>query len=116
MATVNYRNDIRQAIKSTLDAAGFIDSSKIIVGGLYSIGYSSDEIEQMRQNYINGGYGYGHAKQALYEVICREFETERKRFDEFMSDTSLIEEELRIGAEKARKVGLEVLDRAKKKR
>ena len=33
-----------------------------------------EETQTMRNNYISGGYGYGHAKQALYEVIVRKYE------------------------------------------
>ena len=34
------------------------------VFALYKLLASPAQIEEMRQNYINGGYGYGHAKQA----------------------------------------------------
>ena len=27
-------------------------------------------IKKMKENYEAGGYGYGHAKQALFELIC----------------------------------------------
>jgi tryptophanyl-tRNA synthetase len=29
-------------------------------------------------NYLGGNYGYGHAKQALFELICETFKTEEK--------------------------------------
>jgi tryptophanyl-tRNA synthetase len=32
----------------------------------------------MKALYLGGNYGYGHAKQALYELICETFKTERE--------------------------------------
>ena len=63
----------------------------------------------MRNNYIKGGYGYGHAKTALYELILSKFERPRKRFNELMGNTQLLEKELQIGEEKARKIAQEKL-------
>ena len=31
------------------------------------------KLNTMKANYENGGYGYGHAKQALYELIIEKF-------------------------------------------
>ncbi|MDQ3292026.1 MAG: tryptophan--tRNA ligase, partial [Bacteroidota bacterium] len=47
---------------------------------LYSLLATPEETETMRQNYIGGNYGYGHAKQALYELIVRKFKKERELF------------------------------------
>jgi tryptophanyl-tRNA synthetase len=67
----------------------------------------------MRQNYLGGNYGYGHAKQALFELILEEFKSERARFDELMSNPSNIESLLLQGAEKAQPIANEVLSRFK---
>ena len=80
---------------------------------LYSLLASDSQIEEMRQNYLNGGYGYGHAKQALFELILEEFKEERKRFDELITQPELIEGLLMEGAQKARPVADEVLGRLK---
>jgi hypothetical protein len=53
---------------------------------------SESEIEIMRANYLGGNYGYGHAKQALYELILAKFTAERKKFDELMAATSKIDD------------------------
>jgi tryptophanyl-tRNA synthetase len=39
---------------------------------------SAEQLAAMRANYLGGNYGYGHAKQALFELICESFKTERK--------------------------------------
>jgi tryptophanyl-tRNA synthetase len=48
---------------------------------LYNLLASEAEITQMKANYESGNYGYGHAKQALYELILNKFETPRERYN-----------------------------------
>ena len=69
----------------------------------------------MRQNYLNGGYGYGHAKQALYEVILEKYADARIRFDELMNDKATLDAFLENGALKARVVAQKVLKRTRTK-
>lgn len=81
------------------------------VFALYSLLASEEQIQQMRSNYTGGNYGYGHAKLALFELILVHFEEARTRYDELMSNPELIEAELQKGADKARVIGREVLNR-----
>jgi tryptophanyl-tRNA synthetase len=69
----------------------------------------------MTENYLQGGYGYGHAKQAFFEVILDKFQTERERFDYLMNNKHELDEVLALGAEKARIVAKEVLERVRAK-
>ncbi len=85
------------------------------VFALYKIIGTPDQTEVMRENYIKGGYGYGHAKQALYELITEKFATERERYHYYMNHLDEIDEALAFGAEKARKVAGEVLKRVRHK-
>ena len=62
------------------------DTCKIFA--LYEILASEAEVAEMRRNYLAGGYGYGHAKKALLELILTRFGKERARYDELMSDRS----------------------------
>lgn len=82
---------------------------------LYKLLASPEQVAEMDANYRAGGYGYGHAKTALYELILSRFEKERKHYDELMADHSKIDEILKIGADKARKVAREVLIRVRSK-
>jgi tryptophanyl-tRNA synthetase len=82
---------------------------------LYSLLASKEQITEMTQNYLNGNYGYGHAKQALFELILTKFEKERRTFTELMGDKRKIDEELKIGALKAREVAQKVLNRVRNK-
>ena len=69
----------------------------------------------MHKNYLAGGYGYGHAKQALFDVIIDRFAEERTRYRHFMDNLNEIDQALQIGAEKAKKVANDVLRRVRDK-
>ncbi|MCY7359127.1 MAG: tryptophan--tRNA ligase [Rudanella sp.] len=80
---------------------------------LYSLIASDEQIADMRQNYDNGGYGYGHAKKELYELILMNYATERERFDFYMTHNDELEKVLREGEEKARAVARQTIERVR---
>jgi tryptophanyl-tRNA synthetase len=80
---------------------------------LYSLLATDEQTAKMRQNYLDGNYGYGHAKQSLFELILEEFKEERVRFDSLMANPAEIELLLLEGAKKAQPVADDVLDRLK---
>tara|TARA_B100000767_G_scaffold178382_1_gene166654 strand:- start:2931 stop:3899 length:969 start_codon:yes stop_codon:yes gene_type:complete len=82
---------------------------------LYNLLASEADSAQMKANYEGGNYGYGHAKQALFELITNKYAVERTRFNELMNNQSLIEEELQKGAVKAKKIAKDVLQRVRAK-
>lgn len=85
------------------------------VFSLYKVLASPEQLEQMRANYQGGNYGFGHAKQALYELIVERFEEPRKKFEFYMSNKGEIDKALEIGAQKAAKVANSVLHRVRTK-
>ncbi len=84
------------------------------VFALYKLLASDAETATMRANYLGGNYGYGHAKQALYELILEKFALEREKYNHYMNHLNELDEALSIGAEKARKVATTVLKRVRK--
>ncbi|MGJ8665393.1 MAG: tryptophan--tRNA ligase [Patiriisocius sp.] len=82
---------------------------------IYSLVASEAEIAQMKANYEGGNYGYGHAKQALYELIVERFAKPRERYNYYMNNLSEIDKALQVGAEKAAKVANDVLKRVRAK-
>jgi len=84
-----------------------------LVYTLYAHLANEEQKQQMRQHYIQGGYGYGQAKKALLELIHQKFDPARQRYSELMADTSQIEEILAHGAQKARKVARTTLSRVR---
>jgi tryptophanyl-tRNA synthetase len=82
---------------------------------IYSLLANPEQIATMKAHYENGNYGYGHAKQALFELIIDKFSEPRKRYNYFMNNLNEIDKALAIGAEKAKLVANNVLSRVRKK-
>ncbi len=82
---------------------------------LYKILASETQIAEMRSNYLGGNYGYGHAKQALYEVLLEKFDDAREKFEYYMNHLNEIDDALALGAEKAEKTANQVLNRVRNK-
>jgi tryptophanyl-tRNA synthetase len=76
---------------------------------------SDSQIAELKAKYEGGNFGYGHAKQALYELILERFANERERFNYLMENTVEIESELLKGAEKAKNIAQSVLQRVRQK-
>ena len=91
------------------------DPDSCHVFALYKLVAEYDQIQEMRENYMRGGFGYGHAKQALFELILTKFEKQRMSFNQLMSDKSQIDEALKIGGTKARLIAQNVLKRVRSK-
>ncbi len=85
------------------------------VFALYKLLASPEQTEQMRQNYLGGNYGYGHAKQALFEQILQRFQKERVLFKELINNPDEINKRLETGEEKAAGIAQQVLDRVRKR-
>lgn len=85
------------------------------VFALYQFVANADQVENMRKNYLAGNYGYGHAKQELFELMLKKFEKPREVFKYYMENSGELNKKLEEGEEKARAIGLEVLGRVKSK-
>lgn len=81
---------------------------------IYKLLATGAEQEMMRTNYTAGGYGYGHAKLALFEMILNKFSRHREIYADYMSNPEKIDAVLAIGTAKAQKVANEVLARVRK--
>ena len=85
------------------------------VFAIYKLLATSEQIAQMKTNYQNGGYGYGHAKTALYELIIEKFAEPRRLFNHYMQNTNEVEQILQEGAKKASKIANQVLKKVRTK-
>lgn len=85
------------------------------VFALYKLLAEKDQLEQLRENYLAGNYGYGHAKQALFELIVQKFEKQRELYNYYMDHPEEIDAALKKGALKASKFANEVLERVRTK-
>ncbi len=82
---------------------------------LYSLIADNKSIDELKQNYQKGGFGYGHAKEELLNYILNHFKNEREKFNEYMNNLQEIDAALNIGADKAKKVAQDVLNRVRQK-
>ncbi len=82
---------------------------------IYKLLASEEQIADMRTKYQAGGFGYGHAKQALYELILDKFKQERNLFNYYVENPKDVDELLLVGAKKARAVAKDVLQRVREK-
>jgi tryptophanyl-tRNA synthetase len=72
------------------------------VFALYKLFANEAQVQEMRDNYAAGGYGYGHAKKALAELFEAHFAPMRAKREELQNNLDYVEEVLRKGAERAR--------------
>lgn len=82
---------------------------------LFSLLATPAETADLRQRYEAGGYGYGHAKQALYELVLQRFANERERFNFYMNNLPELDAQLAIGAQRAQEYGAGVLAKVRQK-
>ncbi len=82
---------------------------------LFKLLASDDQIAEMRANYEAGGYGYGHAKQAFFELVMEQFSEERAKYSYYMENVGEIDKALKVGAQKASIVANQVLQRVREK-
>ncbi len=82
---------------------------------LYKLVANDNQIAEMKANYLGGNYGYGHAKQAFFELLISKYAKERELYNHYMNNVSEIDKALAIGTEKAKKVAKEVLGRVRAK-
>ena len=91
------------------------DPENCNVFALYSLLANPAQTEALKQQYLAGGMGYGHAKQALFELIIETFEEPRKRYDYYQANPAEVTIALTKGAKKAREIAHEVLLRVRNK-
>jgi tryptophanyl-tRNA synthetase len=87
------------------------------VFSIYKLLASEAQLQTMKTNYANANkeFGYGHAKQALFELIIEKFKTEREKYNYYMNNLSEVDALLQQGAKKARKIADGVLHKVRQK-
>lgn len=84
------------------------------VFAIYSLLATPEQKEALRAKYLAGNFGYGHAKQELYELIIQKYSKEREAFNFYMSNIEELERKLQQGEAKARVIAREVLAKVRK--
>lgn len=87
------------------------------VFAIYKLLANEIEIASITEKYknTNRDFGYGHAKQALFELIINKFKIEREKYNYYMNNQQAIDVALELGAKKAKIIAGEVLKRVREK-
>ncbi len=91
------------------------DTCKIFA--IYKLVANAEQIAEMKVKYqnVNRDFGYGHAKQALFEHIVERFKTEREKYNYYINNLNEVDELLKEGAKKASLVADGVLNKVREK-
>jgi tryptophanyl-tRNA synthetase len=89
------------------------DPTESTIFKLYSLVSSKDEIAAMREQFLNGGTGYGDFKKQLFEKLWEYFAPMRKRREEILADKSYIDDVLEKGATSANEIANQVMKRVR---
>ena len=81
---------------------------------IYKLLSTKEAAATLLEKYAAGNYGYRHAKQELFELICNTYSAERKEFHHLMENKEIIDMALEKGAKKARAIASLVLQRVRK--
>ncbi|MFT5526981.1 MAG: tryptophanyl-tRNA synthetase [Pirellulaceae bacterium] len=84
------------------------------VYNLYRYFANAEQDKAMRAKFQAGGYGYGEAKQELFELLESMFGEAREKYNEYLADTKKLEEILMEGAKKARYQCSKIMKRARR--
>ena len=66
-----------------------------------------------KEKYLAGGFGYGHAKQALFEVMLEKLKEPREKFEYYINHPNLIEEKLEEGEKKVEPIAQQTISRVR---
>lgn len=107
----------KQVMKIVTDTKGLDDEKypdTCNIFQLYRLLATNEQQASMRENYKTKGYGYGHAKTALLDLILTRFEKERERYNYYEAHPEEVDAILAKGADRARKIARETLNRVRK--
>lgn len=108
----------KQVMSIVTDSKGLDDiknPDECHIFAIYKLLADEAAIAEMRTNYATAGYGYGHAKQALYDLIVTRFAHERAEYNRLMENKAELDAILHAGADKARPIAKDVIGRVRKK-
>ena len=93
------------------------DMATCKIFAIYKLLATETQVAAITEKYKNANkdFGWGHAKQALFELIVEKFKVEREKYAYYMNNKHEVDRLLLQGAEKAREKANEVLQRVRQK-
>jgi tryptophanyl-tRNA synthetase len=99
-------NELKKQIKEIITDSTPLEEPKnpetCNVYKIYKLIATPEQAKEIAAKYLAGGFGYGHAKQALFELITEKYKTQREKYNYYMSHIDELEKELTVGENKAR--------------
>ncbi|MEL6413050.1 MAG: tryptophan--tRNA ligase [Bacteroidota bacterium] len=89
------------------------DPDQCNVFALYKLLADKAQAATVRQKYLAGGYGYGHAKKELFALILDKFAAERQQYQAYIHDIPAIEQQLAAGETRARELAAPMLEKVR---
>lgn len=112
-------NELYKQIKRIITDATPLEEPKnpdvCIVFKLFSLVANETQIAEMRKNYLKGGYGYGHAKKELLEVLLHKYKNQREVYNFYINNLMELENKLIIGEKKAEVIAKQTISVARQK-
>lgn len=91
------------------------DPDKDTTFAIYKLVAAPEQTAALRQKYLAGNFGYGHAKNELLTLLIEKYKDERARFQHLMAHPDEINQQLEIGEVKARAIIHSVISRVRSK-
>ncbi len=111
-------NELYKVVKKIVTDATPMEEPKdpdaCIVYKIFALVAEKDQVKGMRENLQRGGYGYGHAKKELFEVLWKKYEKERELFNYYMDNNEALEGKLKAGEKKAAEIASSTIGEVRK--
>lgn len=108
------KNVVKKIVSDSTPLEDPKDPDTDITFKIFSLLASDAEIATMRENYERGGYGYGHAKQALFEIILDKYAEPRRLYNYYMDNNAELDAILKEGEVKARAVASQTISKVRR--
>jgi tryptophanyl-tRNA synthetase len=109
--------ELKKAIMSIVTDSLSVEDKKnpdtCNVFALYSLVADADDSAKMRNLYLEGGYGYGHAKTALFNLLFLKYAKEREIFNYYLANIPELEAKLKIGEAKAQFIANDTINKVR---
>jgi tryptophanyl-tRNA synthetase len=109
----NAKKKIMKIVTDSTPVEEAKDPDKCNVFALLKLVASPEELVEWENKYRNGGMGYGHVKKRLAELMLDYFKPYREKRSELENNISYVKEVLANGAERAKAVASETLEKAR---
>lgn len=109
------KKQINSIVTDSLELEAPKDPDTCNAYAIYALLANEEQVSELRKNYEAGGWGYGHTKKAILDLILENFKEEREKYQYYMENKNELDAVLEEGATKAKAVADDVLQRVRQK-